>query len=165
MQTNRINQNNKYKQQRFLTENLIGYKGKAKVIECLSSYETKAVRMLQQLYSLKRIDGWASEENIFKYIYSLDNKEHRYYMDFTLLKGDCVIFVEVKSLSSVTPPKKPKEFKGEKSVNSYRNAVATFVKNQDKWKAVNEWCNEQNSKIGFEKYKFVIWTENELSIK
>lgn len=161
----RVNNSNSYKQGIMLTETLIGYKGKRQKIEVLSSYEFKAIRMLQQLYQLKRIDGWANEESIFKYIYSLDNKEHRYMMDFTITKGDYIIFVEVKPISQVLPPKKPKEFKGEKSVNSYRNAVATFVKNQDKWLAVREWCNEQNSKIGFEKYKFIIWTENELSIK
>lgn len=161
----RVNNSNKFKQSILLTENLIGYKGKKQKISVLSSYEHKAVRMLQQLYSLKRIDGWANEESIFNYVYSLDEKNHRYLMDFTITKGDYTIFVEVKPFSKLTPPKKPKEFKGEKSVQSYRNAVAEFLKNQDKWKAVNEWCDTQNSKIGYEKYKFVIWTEKELSIK
>lgn len=161
----RVNNSNSYKQGIMLTETLIGYKGKKQKIEVLSSYEFKAIRMLQQLYSLKRIDGWANEESIFKYIDSVQDKERRYFMDFTITKGDYVIFVEVKPAIKLIYPKKPKQFKGQKSINNYRNLVVEFLLNQDKWKAVREWCNEQNSKIGFEKYKFVIWTENELSIK
>lgn len=161
----RINSSNNYKQGVLLTETLIGYSGKARKIEVLSSYEFKAIRMIQQLYQLKRIDGWANEESIFQYIYSIDNTPHRYLMDFTLTKGDFTIFIEVKPKSQTYPPKKPKEFKGEKSIRNYQNAVASFIKNQDKWKAVGEWCETQNILLGYKKYKFVIWTEETLSIK
>lgn len=162
--TSRISKNNSYKQGVLLTEDLTGYLGKKQKIEILSSYEFKAIKMLQQLSTLKRIDGWANEESIFKYVYSLDNKEHRYMMDFTLFKGDYVIFVEVKPKSKLTPPQKPKTIRSERTIINYKNQVSDFIKNQDKWNAVREWCKLNNSKIGYDKYKFLIWTEEELSI-
>ena len=163
--SNRLNNNNKFKQSKVLTEKYVGYKGKKKIIELLSSWEFKAVNYLEQLYKLKRIDGWSSEESVFEYLHSLDNKMHKYYMDFTLLKGDKVVFVEVKPFKETIVPKKPKEFKTDKQQRSYQKQVQTYIKNQDKWVAVKEWCKIQNELLGVNKYKFVIWTENELSIK
>jgi len=163
--SNRINNNNKFKQTKVLTEKYSGYKGKKQVIELLSSWEIKAVNYLEQLYKLKRIDGWSSEESVFEYRYSLDNKVHRYYMDFTLLKNDKVIFVEVKPKAETIPPKRPKEFKTDKQQRYYHSKVQTYIKNQDKWNAVDEWCNTQNESLGYVKYKFVKWTEETLSIK
>lgn len=161
----RINSSNNYKQGVLLTETLIGYSGKAKKIEVLSSYEFKAIRMIQQLFQLKRIDGWANEESIFQYKDSIQDKNRRYFMDFTLTKGEYTIFVEVKPAIKLSFPKKPKQFKGEKSIRNYRKYVQEYMLNQDKWKAVKEWCETQNILLGYKKYKFVIWTEETLSIK
>lgn len=161
----RINNKNNFKQSKVLTESFDGYKGKKKVIELLSSWEFKAVKYLEQLFKLKRIDGWSSEENVFEYLYSLDNKMHKYYMDFGIIKGDRVIFVEVKPRAETIAPKKPKDFKNDKQQRNYQGRVQTFIKNQDKWNAVTNWCKEQNEILGYNKYKFVIWDEYTLSIK
>ena len=50
--SNRLNNNNKFKQSKVLTEKYIGYKGKKKIIELLSSWEFKAVNYLEQLQLL-----------------------------------------------------------------------------------------------------------------
>ena len=160
----RISQNNNYKQQKMLTEDLKGYSGKKKVIEILSSYEIKAVRMIQQLYHLKRINGWSSEESVFQYLYSVDQKMHKYFMDFTIEIDDKVIFIEVKPKTKLYPPRKKKDFTSEKQKINHQNQLMDYIKNQDKWTAVREWCKAENAKLGFNKYSFQIWTEQELSI-
>ncbi len=156
----------KFKQGKIETSSLKGYNGKARVIHLRSSYEFKAVRMLEQLYLLKRIKGWCNEETIIQYHYSLDGKSHRYYMDLTIITNDDrIILIEVKPYSQTIAPKKPKTFKNEKQQVNYQNQVATFIKNKEKWEATQEYCNKMNQKIGPNSYSFLIWTENELSIK
>lgn len=160
----RISNSNNYKQVKVLTEDLKGYNGKKKVIELLSGYEIKAVRMIQQMVTLDRIQGWNSEESIFPYYFTLDNKMHRYLMDFTLEMKDKVYFVEVKPSSQTNPPKRPKEFKNEKGKVNYQKRLAEYIKNKDKWTAVQEWCKNKNNEVGYNKYHFIIWTEHTLSI-
>ncbi len=163
--SNRINNKNGFKQGRVLTENLKGYTGKKSVIELLSGYEFKTATRLQQMYTLGRISGWSNEESVFKYVYSLDGQFHRYYMDFTIDMPDgSVFFIEVKPYTQTIPPKKPKTFKNDKQKRNYDNQMLTFIKNSDKWSAVEEWCKNENKKLGINKFRFVIWTEKELSI-
>lgn len=161
---NRLNNNNKFKQGKFLSEDFIGYAGKKSYVELLSSYEFKAVKLLQQMYQVNRIKGWASEESIFEYYSDTDMKLRKYYMDFTILKDNRVIFVEVKPHAETIPPRKPKTFKNEKQKINYQNKVKTFIVNQNKWAAVQEWCKNHNLQEGYEKYSFVIWDEKTLGI-
>ena len=87
-----------FKKRKFLTENLEGYIGKNQVCTTRSSWETKVVNLLQHLVKAKKIKGWNSEEAVFEYEKTIDNKRiHRYFMDFMLVKNDdSVVFIEVK---------------------------------------------------------------------
>jgi len=165
MKKPRLTGKDKFKQQISLKENLKGYVGKDEEILLRSGYEIKAVRMIQQLYTLKRIKSWVSEETIFQYYHNLTNKVRKYFMDFTLeLYNGCICYIEVKPFAQTQNPKKPKTFKTEKQRVNYEKQVIEYLKNQDKWNAVQEFCNTENQKLGYTKHKFIIWTENELSI-
>ena len=154
----------KFKQGTLLTEDILGYNGRKTKIELRSSYEFKAISMFIQLYKIKRIEGFSSEESVFEYIYSLDQKKHRYFMDFTIETKNNIFFVEIKPKSQTFPPKKPSNFKNEKQKRRYDNEMSTYIKNMDKWNSVKNWCEKNNTKIGREKYIFKIFTEKELSI-
>lgn len=139
-----------------------GYMGQKSVIRYMSTWELNAFQKCVRLYKAGRIKGWQSEETQFEYIYSIDNKSHRYFMDLTIAIDDKIFFVEIKPSSEhAAPPRPPKG----KLTESYQRAVYTWIKNQDKWNAVKDWCESENAKAGFEKYKFLIWDEKTLKIK
>lgn len=138
-----------------------GYYKDEGVIPYRSSYELKAIKYVTMLYKAGRIKEWQYEESIFEYYFPLDNKNHRYFMDFTVTLIDgTVVFIEVKPFSEVIPPKKPRSGK---ETNSYQQSVVTWVKNQSKWQAVEKWCKENSSEQ--RRYKFTKWTEKELNIR
>ena len=96
---------------------------------------------------------WSSEEVVIPYIYELDKKYHRYYMDFKVKwKDGSVSLIEVKPNKETSPPKGPKRTK------RYITEATTYVKNMNKWEAAKDYCKDR-------KWKFEIWTELELRDK
>lgn len=97
-----------------------------------------------------RVKKWSSEEIIIPYLYEVDKRHHRYYPDFkvTWLNGQ-VSLIEVKPFKETRPPT------GSKRTKRYITEGYTFVKNVNKWEAAHEYCKDR-------KWKFEIWTENEL---
>ena len=97
------------------------------------------------------IVSWSSEEVIIPYFYEVDKRYHRYFVDlkFTTSKGETFI-VEVKPHKETEPPKRPDKSK------RYLNEAMTFVKNQNKWKAAETFAKDNG-------WKFIIWTEKELT--
>jgi len=142
-----------------LTETLSGYRGRQNVITYRSSWEYKAFGMMSKMHNMKAINGWASEETVFKYVSPLDDKEHKYYMDLTVFKpnGD-VVFIEIKPYQQTQPPNRTRN----KRDDVYAREVNTFRVNTAKWKAVEEWCKKHSSP--HKKFEFVKWTERELKI-
>ena len=141
----------------------MGYNGKNKLIRYMSSWELKAFQWCVRLYKAERIKGWQSEETQFEYLYNIDNKTHRYYMDLTIETQDKIIFVEIKPHTEHSAPPRPP--KNGRITESYQRQVQTWMKYQCKWQAVREWVENENSKLGVEKYKFDIWDEYTLDIK
>ncbi len=98
---------------------------------------------------------WGSEELIIPYLSPLDKKIHRYFPDFYIKyinKNGKVVreIVEVKPKKFLSPPKKQK-----RKTRKYQKAVATYVINQAKFKAAEEFCGER-------KMTFRILTEENL---
>ena len=151
-----------FKKRKFLTESLEGYIGKNQVCITRSSWETKVVNLLQHLVKAKKIKGWNSEEAVFEYEKTIDNKRiHRYFMDFMLVKNDdSVVFIEVKPFKETFPSYNPNSKKPltEKQKIAFQSSMSTYLTNDDKWSAVTKWCDNKNlnSKINF---SFQIWTE------
>ncbi len=128
------------------------------IVQLRSSWEYTVLKMLEKLYSIDSIKGYVSEETIVPYIYSLDNKQHKYYMDFTVVNKDGTVFlIEVKPLKDTVIEQKT-SFKTDKQKRSYQTHIASVVKNQDKWKYTREYCAMMTKKTGI-RYEFQIWCE------
>ena len=101
---------------------------------------------------------WGSEEIALPYRSPVDNKVHRYFPDFYIKVQENTgkikrYLIEVKPLKQTTKPKKPK-----RQTKSYLREVYEYAKNQAKWKAATEFCDDRM-------WEFKVMTEKELGIK
>lgn len=99
---------------------------------------------------------WSSEETVVPYISPVDNRPHRYFLDFTVMfktrTGEIKrAIVEVKPAAQTKPPV------NRKKTQRYLEEVKTYSVNQAKWKYAKEWALDN----GFE---FMILTEKELGL-
>lgn len=98
-----------------------------------------------------QVKKWTSEETVIPYRCKTDNKMHRYFVDVKIeLTNGQVILVEIKPKKEVSPPKKPS-----RQTKKYLQEVMTYVKNQSKWEAAEEYCMARG-------WQFSIWTEDTL---
>ena len=83
---------------------------------------------------------WSSEEIAIPYKSPLDNRYHLYFPDFYMKvrepDGRKEYLVEVKPKAQVLEPK-PSKYKTKR----YITEVATYAKNQAKWKAAREYLS------------------------
>ena len=106
----------------------------------------------------ERIREWGSEEIALPYISPVDNRVHRYFPDFYIKVQESTgkikrYLIEVKPLKQTTKPKKPKI-----QTKSYLREVYEYAKNQAKWRAATEFCEDRL-------WEFKVMTEVELGIK
>jgi hypothetical protein len=130
------------------------YVGNVNNITFRSSWERKAMLFFDTTPSILK---WASEEHIIPYISPVDNRPHRYFVDFVVQcktkSGDIKTYaVEIKPKVQCEPPKTPK-----RQTKSFLESVQTYAVNQAKWKAAEAWCSKN-------KMEFLILTEYELGI-
>ena len=94
---------------------------------------------------------WASEELQIRYYSPLDNKYHRYFPDFVVktVSGDKYM-IEIKPSRQVGKPKAPK-----KKTKSYMRESFEYIKNQAKWSAAKQYCEDNGM-------QFKIITEKDL---
>lgn len=102
---------------------------------------------------------WSSEETIIPYRSPVDNRYHRYFVDFTVRlrtqEGKTkTVLIEVKPLAQTKPPAVQQ---GKKKSRRYINEVMTWGVNSAKWKAAKEYCRDRG-------YEFMIMTENEIGV-
>jgi len=147
-----------WKQGKYSPKNPEKYKGSLPIVY-RSSWEQRVFYFLDMHPS---IIEWASESIVIPYLYQIDNKMHRYYIDvnFTIndRNGDQKRYIiEVKPHEQTLPPKPPKN-KNSKAMMRHNTAMLTYQKNQDKWMAARAWAK----KFG---YIFDIWTEHTLGLK
>lgn len=143
-----------YLQGKFEPRNPEKYVGDVKNIQYRSSWELK---LMVRLDTDPRFLKWASEEFIIPYISPVDNRPHRYFVDFIVQyknrNGEVKkAAVEVKPDAQTRPPKQPKRV-----TKRFVESVQTYAVNEAKWKAATEWCKNQNM-------DFIILTEKELGI-
>jgi hypothetical protein len=120
-----------------------------------SSWELKFMSWADQKESIVR---WRSEETIIPYRSPIDNKIHRYFVDFQIQVRDKsgslqTYLIEIKPEKQTKPP-----VKQQKVTKKYLQEVLEWGKNEAKWKAAEEYAKDRN-------WKFIILTENELGIK
>lgn len=145
----------KYYQGFFKPKNPKKYKGDPTNIIYRSSYELKFMLWCD---SNPSIIQWASETIIIPYKSPIDGKYHRYFVDFYVKlknkEGNIeVLLIEIKPSSQLKEPQPPK-----KKTKRYINEATTWIINNSKWKAAEEYCKDR-------KWKFEILTEKELNIK
>jgi len=104
----------------------------------------------------KNILEWGSEEVVVPYKSPVDNKMHRYYVDFIVRLRNKeglieTILIEVKPKRQCSPPKKPT-----KKRKSYITEMKTWGVNTAKWKAATEYAENKG-------WKFKIMTDETLA--
>lgn len=100
---------------------------------------------------------WASEEMAIPYISPLDNKIHRYFVDFiieVMEKNNSVktYLVEIKPQRQCVEPK-PSD---KKSNRTFLKEMKTWSINNSKWKAATEFASKHN-------WEFKLITEKNLT--
>ena len=130
------------------------YEGDPTSIIMRSSWETRFALWCDRNPAIVK---WSSEETIIPYRCHTDNRIHRYFVDFRIkvkqTDGSIKTYiVEIKPHAQTKPP----EYPGRKTKRFITESL-TFVKNQSKWKAAEQWCKDRG-------YEFKIITERELGI-
>jgi len=123
-------------------------------IKFRSSWELKFCRFADFNPDIVKVN---SEGIVIPYLNPIKNKVSRYYMDFIIeTKNGNVFLVEIKPKAQTLPPKKPKKITP-KSELSYKKAIETYLINQAKWQAAEEYAKERGM-------KFIIITEKEIGL-
>lgn len=143
----------KYHQGLFKARNPQKYMGDVNNIQYRSGWEFSFMMKLDHDPNVLK---WASEEMHVPYISAVDKKRHRYFPDFIVQKktdkGIQTFMIEIKPLSQTKIPKKTKNRK--KALNE----TTTFITNQCKWLAAEEYCKRHGM-------IFQILTEKDLKIQ
>lgn len=126
------------------------YSGDPTNIIMRSSWETKFA-----LWCDKNQDiiAWSSEETVIPYVSPIDNKMHRYFVDFKIkTKSGKIFLVEIK------PEIQTKKPESKKRTKRFLVEAQTFLVNQAKWQYAKEYAKRRG-------WEFIILTEKELGIK
>jgi hypothetical protein len=140
---------------RFRVANAAKYTGDITNIVYRSLWELKFMKWCDSSISVVE---WGSETVIIPYISPIDNKVHRYFVDFYIkvrTKANSIekYLIEIKPEKFTKPPEIPK-----KKTKRFIDEVFQYGVNDAKWKAAFEFCKDRNM-------KFVILTEKDLGIK
>lgn len=145
----------------------MAYKGKFKP-KNVSKYEGDPTKIIYRSLLERRfmvycdtnssILKWSSEEVVVPYISPIDNRWHRYFVDFKIKYKTSsgkikTTLIEVKPFSQTKEPVKKEG--SQKPTKRYLTEVMTWGVNQAKWKAAIEYCNDR-------KWDFKLLTEKEL---
>ena len=140
---------------RYRVVNAKKYKGDISNIVYRSLWELKFMKWCDDNISVVE---WGSETIIVPYISPIDNKIHRYFVDFYIKiknKNNLIekYLIEIKPEKFTKPPEIPT-----KRTKRFIDEVFQYGVNDAKWKAAFEFCKDRNM-------KFVILTEKDLGIK
>jgi hypothetical protein len=131
------------------------YTGDHTNIVMRSSWETKFAIWCDKNPSVLK---WSSEETIVPYVSPIDNKAHRYFIDFKIQirKTDGSVktyLVEIKPDSQTRPPIPPS-----RKTKRFLQEVMVWGVNEAKFKAANNYAKDRG-------WEFIVLTENHLGIK
>ncbi len=143
-----------YHKSKYTPRNPEKYVGDVANIICRSSWERKFCIWADITPSVL---NWASEETIVPYISPVDNRPHRYFVDFMIKvrvrDGSIKTYaIEIKPLGQTQPPK------GKRNSKRLLEEHATYAVNCAKWEAADAFFKKRG-------IEFQILTERELGIK
>ena len=112
-------------------------------------------RVMESLDDNLNVIRWASEEIAIPYVSPIDNRVHRYFVDFYVEAvgrdgGTKVMLLEVKPADQTKQPVKPK-----RNTKRFITEMMTYGINQAKWEAAKAFCDKKG-------WEFKIITEQEL---
>lgn len=130
------------------------YKGNINDVIYRSSWELKFMRWCDTNSSVVE---WGSETTVIPYRSPVDNKLHRYFVDFYIKvitkQGTTTRYlVEIKPEKFTKPPEIPK-----RQTRRFIEEVFQYGVNQAKWKSADEYCIDKGM-------KFLVLTEKDLGI-
>lgn len=143
-----------YHKRKFIPKNPEKYAGDPTCIIMRSSWETKFALWCD---TNPAVIKWHSEETVVPYISPIDNKPHRYFIDFRVKIKDKnnnikEYLVEIKPSVQTRPPIPPS-----RKTQKFLNEVQTWGVNEAKWKAATRYAKDRG-------LEFIILTEHELGI-
>lgn len=120
-----------------------------------SSWETKFAIWCDKNPS---VVSWSSEETIVPYVSPVDNRAHRYFIDFKIQVNTSegkkkTYLVEIKPDYQTRPPVAPS-----RKNKKYITEVMTWGVNDAKWRAAKQYALDRG-------WEFLILTEYHLGIK
>lgn len=139
---------------KYKVKNPAKYRGDYNNVIYRSSWELKLMNWCD---STPAVLEWGSEVAVIPYVSPVDNRVHRYFVDFYMKIQDKNGNIE-KYLVEVKPKKFTKEpVKPKRVTKNFIEEVYTYGVNQAKWKAAREFCEDR-------RWKFVVLTEDELKV-
>jgi hypothetical protein len=138
---------------KFTPQNPKKYNGNPDNIIYRSSWELRCMKWFDDN---PNIIWWSSEELAIPYYSPVDKRMHRYFPDFIIKvkRKDDTIMTYVVEVKPEAQTKKPTQKR--KTKNFLRESI-TYVVNQMKWKAADEFCHAHG-------WEFKIITEKDLGI-
>jgi hypothetical protein len=139
---------------KFKPKNPKKYNGDPTNIIYRSSWELRFMIWADEKPSVVK---WRSEETVIPYMSPVDNKYHRYFVDFQVQirrKDDSLYtyLIEIKPEAQTRPPVIQRRV-----TKKYITEVMTWGKNEAKWKAATEYAKDRG-------WEFIILTEKHLGI-
>ena len=133
---------------KYKVKNRSKYKGDPDNVVFRSLWERNAFKWCDTSSDIKY---WVSEEVVIPYLYEVDKRYHRYFMDLKITyKNGKTTLVEIKPEKETKPP----TFSGRKT-KRYISEGMTYVKNMNKWSAAQNYAADRG-------WGFEIWTEKTL---
>lgn len=143
----------------------MAYRGKYKPIQPSKyngdptqiTYRSNLERKVMRYFDLhKDVLSWSSEEVIVPYRSPIDNRVHRYFVDFWVKMVDVdgnvkQLLIEVKPLAQCKEP-----VKKSRVTRRYLGEVRTWGVNKAKWSAAKAYADSRG-------WRFVIMTEKEIN--
>ena len=138
---------------RYRVKNPKKYKGDHTNVIYRSLWEKYAFRWCDENNNVKT---WSSEETIIPYLYEVDKKWHRYFVDLKITMRDGKTFlIEIKPDKETKRPKSQPRMGQNKR---YVNEALTYVKNMNKWEHAHKYAKDNG-------YQFAVWTEKNEPLK
>ena len=135
---------------RYTVKNPKKYKGNSTQVVYRSLWEKHAFKWCD---NNSDIVEWSSEEVVIPYLYEVDKRYHRYFMDLKIkFRNGKTVLVEIKPDKETRPPE------GQRRTKRYINEAFTYIKNQNKWDAAYEYAQDRG-------WEFWIWTEKNEPLK
>jgi len=139
---------------RFIPKNPQKYAGDVSNIIWRSTWERQVMNWLDLS---ENVVYWSSEELVIKYFSPVDNKIHRYFPDFIvkIKKRDGMVMTHVIEVKPEYQTRQPTQ---KKKTKRFIEESITYVVNQSKWKAAEEFCKDRG-------WVFQVLTEKHLGIQ